>query len=81
MTPKRGDLVHVTTHDIQHGNEGWKSFEGVSAAQPLRFETVGWVIKVRKRTLTIAPLIGKDSAHCHYLLPRGGITSIRRLKP
>ncbi len=80
MKLKPGDLVHVTTHDIEHGNDGWQSIKDVVAAAPRVYNVVGWVVKVRKRTLTLAPMTVAGSAHCYYLLPRGGIVKLRRLE-
>jgi hypothetical protein len=81
---KPGDLVYVETDDIEHADQGWQALAAIAATKPRTFRTVGWVVRVTKRTLTLTPMAGTegrhaDDAHCAYLLPRRAITKIKRL--
>ncbi|MBA3583025.1 MAG: hypothetical protein H0W36_00595 [Gemmatimonadetes bacterium] len=65
MKLKSGDLIHVTTHDIEHGNEGWKSLKDVAREKPQTYEVVGWIVKERRMTTgTTTPI---TSTRCRII--------------
>jgi len=81
--PKLGTLVYVEMDDIEHGAGGWKSFADIAKERPRTFRTVGWVVRVTKRTLTLSATTDslQSTAHgyCHYLIPMRSITKIDKL--
>lgn len=53
--PEVGQLVEVRWQDIEHLGEGWRTLEEVLADRPYRYRVAGYVLRITKRWLILAP--------------------------
>lgn len=51
-------LVYVEWEDTYGGQRGWIDREDADAMRPAHTQSVGWVVRQRKRYLTLAPHLG-----------------------
>jgi hypothetical protein len=80
MKPKPGDLILIRWEDAQHVfAPTWSSGKGRIA--PAIVETVGWVVAIDKRRLTLGSQLEPKSRRfrCLNVIPGGMVRSLRRL--
>ena len=73
-------MVYVEMDDIEHESRGWQHHTVVKKDRPATFRAIGWVYRATRRTLTLANVASDSQAFCHYMIPLGSVTRIRKLK-
>lgn len=75
---KRRELVVVRWRDTETEGIGWQ--EPAATSRPLRYRTVGYVIRRSKRFLVVSPTIVSDGrVNTTWRIPIGAIVEIRSL--
>ena len=76
---KRGTLVCVATHDIEHRG-GWTAIDEIAKRKPIVCRFVGWVIRDDRKCLVIVSSQGVEhDAFCYTRFPRGWVRKVEIL--